>query len=1004
MSNPALDAGDDDATGVPAEDARGFPRDDFAGVANNGANISDLGAFEAFIPADDSAVTREDGIIVRSAAEGLLANDPGAPLTVDGDFLTTTEGGSILLQADGSYIYVPPTDFSGTDTVDYTMNGGMFTATLTIEVAPAADQPEIRMADASLVGLVPASGETVNTFIDPQFVFHGSIVVLTNGGYAISFAAVTENLFGPENRDVLVRAFAADGTPAGPALQVDGAEASSSPPSLAALPGGGFVAVWQSDPSSGLPPRMQLFTEAGSPVAAAELIGNPGTSRGQGLTPLSNGNFAVTYSDVGTEASILVQIFEPDGDPVGGPITLWASGVDDERRLSSIAADDNGGFVVGWRLPSGGMESFAAQRYDAIGAPIGPEIAIAGARPDSDSSTPVIKSLSDGSLVAAWTSATPGEESVRIIHSQVIGPDGLPEGPEFVSDPVAIGSIYGILQPKLTALAEGYLLTWDKGAEPFGHGIHTIGAANLAYMGRIFDNDGGQVSDEILIHLFESQTAAGTVRYVGNPVALLDGGFAIQIMTYDASGNTRGTAIQLFDVEGNRIGNLADPNSVPDNQSFPTLAVLANGDLAVTWTGFDASGNAADVHSRIMHLTAPGAAVEETAVTIPLAITINELDGSEHITRITVDGVPAGFALSGPVGTAASFNAGTGLWTISGTIPETLSLTLTPPANFNGGLTLKATVFVQDVAGGPEAASAPLVIPIAFANVNDAPVIGSNGGGAAAAVQVAENGVAVATVAAADPDNTPTYSIAGGADAALFSINAATGALTFKATPDFEAPADSGGNNVYDVILRASDGALSDTQSLSIAVTDVLGKTIVGTGAEDVIDAGHTVAGQPLPANEGDRISGKRGDDAIAAGAGDDVVKGGRGDDRLDGGAGDDALLGGKGRNKLTGGEGDDAFIFIRKGSFGRITDYEDGEVLQLAKKAFPGIGPKGVLKAKFFHVGAEAETEDQHILYDDKSGLVLYAKHGSDTDNPQAFLKIGKGLGDLDSTDFLVI
>ena len=122
---------------------------------------------------------------------------------------------------------------------------------------------------------------------------------------------------------------------------------------------------------------------------------------------------------------------------------------------------------------------------------------------------------------------------------------------------------------------------------------------------------------------------------------------------------------------------------------------------------------------------------------------------------------------------------------------------------------------MQDVAGGPEAASAPLVIPIAFANVNDAPVISSNGGGAAVAVQVAENGVAVATTAAADPDNTPTYSIAGGADAALFSINAATGALTFNAAPDFEAPADAGGNNAYEVILLASDGALSE---YSIAV------------------------------------------------------------------------------------------------------------------------------------------------------------------------------------------
>jgi serralysin len=38
------------------------------------------------------------------------------------------------------------------------------------------------------------------------------------------------------------------------------------------------------------------------------------------------------------------------------------------------------------------------------------------------------------------------------------------------------------------------------------------------------------------------------------------------------------------------------------------------------------------------------------------------------------------------------------------------------------------------------------------------------------------------------PAPTFVYSIAGGADAALFTINASTGALAFVAAPDFEAP------------------------------------------------------------------------------------------------------------------------------------------------------------------------------------------------------------------------
>ena len=44
-SNPAIDAGDDAL--APATRRRGFSRDDVAGAANNGANVSDLGAFES---------------------------------------------------------------------------------------------------------------------------------------------------------------------------------------------------------------------------------------------------------------------------------------------------------------------------------------------------------------------------------------------------------------------------------------------------------------------------------------------------------------------------------------------------------------------------------------------------------------------------------------------------------------------------------------------------------------------------------------------------------------------------------------------------------------------------------------------------------------------------------------------------------------------------------------------------------------------------------------------
>ena len=107
--------------------------------------------------------------------------------------------------------------------------------------------------------------------------------------------------------------------------------------------------------------------------------------------------------------------------------------------------------------------------------------------------------------------------------------------------------------------------------------------------------------------------------------------------------------------------------------------------------------------------------------------------------------------------------------------------------------------------------------------VNDAPVIASLGGNATAVINIAENTTAVTTVTATDADlDTLTYSISGGADAALFSIDANSGVLTFNSAPNFEAQADADTDNVYEVTVQVSDGTASDTQAISVTVTEVL--------------------------------------------------------------------------------------------------------------------------------------------------------------------------------------
>ncbi len=83
-------------------------------------------------------------------------------------------------------------------------------------------------------------------------------------------------------------------------------------------------------------------------------------------------------------------------------------------------------------------------------------------------------------------------------------------------------------------------------------------------------------------------------------------------------------------------------------------------------------------------------------------------------------------------------------------------------------------------------------------------------------------GVVYRPVATSPSGATITYGAAiGGADAARFVMNPVTREVRFVTQPDFEAPADAGGNNVYDISFTASDGTNTVTQNVAITVTNV---------------------------------------------------------------------------------------------------------------------------------------------------------------------------------------
>ncbi|MBI3151310.1 MAG: cadherin repeat domain-containing protein [Chloroflexi bacterium] len=199
---------------------------------------------------------------------------------------------------------------------------------------------------------------------------------------------------------------------------------------------------------------------------------------------------------------------------------------------------------------------------------------------------------------------------------------------------------------------------------------------------------------------------------------------------------------------------------------------------------------------------------------------LNLTENTPNITTLTATDPDAGtiYAYSIAGGTDADDFLIDGL---SGVITFAVAPDFESPADVDANNVYEVIVQVADGLGGADSQT----ITVTVNAVNDnTPLITSDGGGETAALTIAENTAAVTDVNATDadlPTETLNYSISGGADSGKFSMDGSSGTLTFANAPDFEAPADANGDNVYEVTVQVSDGSFTDTQTISVSVTSV---------------------------------------------------------------------------------------------------------------------------------------------------------------------------------------
>ena len=727
---------------------------------------------------------------------------------------------------------------------------------------------------------------------------NSSVTALSNGGFVVAWHDQGRQVGATIDQNISAQIYDASGTPVGGEFQVNTAALGTQVnPAITALSDGKFVVTWSDN--SGLLGEVaygikaQVFDATGSRVGAEFRVNTnvQGDQQFSAVTALNNGNFVVTWADrtdfFGTiNSTIRAQIYTESGVKVGNEfVANVASGYD--LTFPAVASLADGGFVITWqdrggnlRTPTEDADGFSirAQIYNANGNRRGGDFLI-NTDTIRNQQFPAVTALQNGGFAVSWEdeSNTLGDTSSAGIRVQAFSATGVRIGTEVR---VNTQTLNKQVTPSIDTLTNGdIVISWsDFGPQTDNFAQPDIKAQILSVYTR-------PRTSEDLFFGTEDQRFFFDVR--ANDV------------TIDTLQVTHINGIEIFpgsaevELAGGNVGASAD------GRLYLTPSDDFNGPVTFEYTVVDGQGNSA-TESATIHFSPvndfPRFNPDDGVLVLP-----HGSEGTPY--SVSMADLLAGFyEVDGdPLSVFISLTPGLGSVSLNNGI-----YTINPGENFSGTVTLNYGV--TDGRGLIAQTSRQIVIdPVA-----DAPVITSNGGSEVVAISIAENITDVTTVTATDDDgDTPTFAIAGGTDAALFAIDETTGVLTFLSAPNFEVPTDQDGDNVYDVVVRASDaGGLFGEQEIAVTVLDLTdGLIITGTDRNDTITPTTSLNGLERSTASGDVLIGNGGADTLDGGEGDDRIEGGAGADKLFGGLGDDTLLGGDAIDQLRGGEGADTMI-----------------------------------------------------------------------------------------------
>ena len=292
----------------------------------------------------------------------------------------------------------------------------------------------------------------------------------------------------------------------------------------------------------------------------------------------ASGNFVVVWESAGQDGSgfgIIGRRYDASGAPLGGEFAVNTQTVGDQFG-PSVAVGPAGDFVVAWEgAPDGDFRGVAARRFDATGAPLGPEFQV-NVTTASFQDAPDVAVDPAGNFAVVWHS--PQDAGSVGAYARLYDASGAPQTGEVQVNTYTSG-FQGVATVAMNPGGGFVVAFFSEGADGSDSGIFA----------RRFDAAGTPLADEFQVNQYT--TGHQHWPHIGTDGS---GRFVVTwINNSPQDGGGPGIFARRYDAAGVALGSEFQVNTYTTGSQYqPTVGVTSAGDFAVAWqsAGQDGSG------------------------------------------------------------------------------------------------------------------------------------------------------------------------------------------------------------------------------------------------------------------------------------------------------------------------------------------------------------------------------------------------------------------------------